>query len=85
MKIVYSEENETHFALEGFDLGLASAIVDKLLEDKSVSFASADYDHPTTGVPVIKIKGKDGKASLAKAVAALKKDVAEFAKELGKA
>jgi len=71
--------------LDGFDLGLAGALVDRLLEDKSVSFASADYDHPTTCVPVIKIKARDAKASLSKAVAALKKEVAEFSKELDKA
>ncbi|MFH0835851.1 MAG: RpoL/Rpb11 RNA polymerase subunit family protein [Candidatus Micrarchaeota archaeon] len=85
MKIVHSEGSETHFSLQGIDLGLASVLVDKLLEDKSVSFASVDYDHPTTGVPVLKIKAKDAKASLKKAITEVKKDIQEFAKQLSKA
>ena len=35
------------FMLEGYDLGFANLLVEKLLQDKDVGFAAVEYAHPT--------------------------------------
>lgn len=62
------EKGELVAVLHDCDLGLANLIVEKLLEDKSVGFAAVDYAHPTQRTPVLKVKGKNPKKSVATAV-----------------
>ena len=82
MKILVSKKNEYVVSLDGMDLGFANWIVARLLADKDVSFASADYDHPLTGNPVLRVKGEDAKKSLLKALEWSKKQVSEFKKAI---
>ncbi|MFH1780191.1 MAG: RpoL/Rpb11 RNA polymerase subunit family protein [Candidatus Micrarchaeota archaeon] len=81
MKIILNEKNELHVSLEGFDLGFANYLVEKLLQDKEVDFAAADYDHPTSRNPIIKIKAASAKKKLQDAL----KEVEEELKALEKA
>ncbi len=82
MKILVSKKNEFVASLDGMDLGFANWLVAKLLEDKDVSFASADYDHPLSANPVLKVKAEDAKKSLIEALDAAKKQVKDFEKAL---
>ncbi|HEV8289561.1 MAG TPA: RpoL/Rpb11 RNA polymerase subunit family protein [Candidatus Norongarragalinales archaeon] len=78
MEILNKEEGVFEFKLPGEDIGFANMIVEKLLQDKAVTFASASYDHPLTANPVIKIKGKEPKKSLEKALDAVKKELKQL-------
>ncbi len=80
MKILVSKKNECVVSLDGMDLGFANWIVALLLQDKDVSFASTDYDHPLSGNPVLRVKGDDAKKSLLAALSAAKKQAKEFEK-----
>jgi DNA-directed RNA polymerase subunit L len=64
------------------DLGFANWLVARLLEDKDVSFAAADYDHPLTANPVLRVKAEDAKKSLLKALEAARKQARDFEKAL---
>lgn len=67
------EKGELVAALHDCDLGMANLVVEKLMEDKSVGFAAVDYAHPTQRTPVLRVKGKNPKKSVANAIdAALK-------------
>ncbi len=82
MKILVSKKNECVVSLDGMDLGFANWLVARLLEDKDVSFAAADYDHPLTANPVLRVKGDDAKKSLIVALEAARKQVRDFEKAI---
>jgi DNA-directed RNA polymerase subunit L len=82
MKMLVSKKNEIAVSLDGMDLGFANWIVARLLEDKDVSFAAADYDHPLTANPVLRVKGDDAKKSVVAALEAARKQVKSFEKAL---
>ncbi|MEM0475909.1 MAG: RpoL/Rpb11 RNA polymerase subunit family protein [Candidatus Norongarragalinales archaeon] len=82
MKILSSKKNELVVSLDGMDLGFANWLVARLLEDSSVSFAAADYDHPLTANPVLRVKAEDAKKSLLKAIDAARRQVKDFEKAL---
>jgi len=82
VRILSSKKNEVAVSLDGMDLGFANWLVARLLEDKDVSFAAADYDHPLTANPVLRVKGEDAKKSVLKALESAQKQAAEFRKAL---
>lgn len=82
MRILSSKKSGIVVSLDGMDLGFANWLVARLLEEKDVSFAAADYDHPLTANPVLRVRGEDAKKSLLKALEAAQKQVREFEKAL---
>jgi len=70
LKILKDENKELKVEFEDLDLGLANYVVDGLLKEKDVEFASASYTHPLEGCVVITIKAPNAKKALAKAVKA---------------
>jgi len=85
MRIINDDDENFEAVMTKEDLGIASIIVQKLLESKSVKFAAAAYDHPLKGNPVIRIKANDAKKELKKAIEAAKEEIAEFREALKKA
>ncbi len=84
IEVIEGEKERFDVKLVGEDLGFANAIVEKLLQSKSVSFAAAEYDHPMKGNPVIRVKAKDAKKELVRAIGAVEKDMEEAKKQLEK-
>jgi DNA-directed RNA polymerase subunit L len=84
IEVLNSEKDRFDVLLHGEDLGFANMIVEKLLESKSVSFAAAEYDHPIKGNPIIRVKAKDAKKELAKAVESVEKELSEARAQLAK-
>jgi len=74
IEVLKDEKDYLEVMLPGEDLGFANFIVEQLLKSGGV-FAAASVDHPIKGNPVIRIKGKDPKKSLSKAVDAAKKEL----------
>ena len=69
-------KNEIEAQLDGVDLGYANLLVEKLLEDKDVSFAAVDYIHPTKRTPLLKVKAKgDVKKTIAGALKEVEKEI----------
>ncbi|HLD76445.1 MAG TPA: RpoL/Rpb11 RNA polymerase subunit family protein [Candidatus Norongarragalinales archaeon] len=85
MKILEEEKDSFKALLVGFDEGYANALVDKLLENKEIVFASAVYDHPTKRNPVLTVRGKGIKKEIAKAVKELDEISENFKQSLAKA
>jgi len=83
-KVLLNKKGELHVMLDGFDVGLANMVVDRLLKNRSVTFAAADYDHPLKGNVVIKIRGDEPKKELAKALSDVSGEIGKAAKALGK-
>lgn len=77
-EILVEEERKLELMLRGEDIGFANLVVQELLKSKSVGFASATYDHPMTGNPVIKILAKEPKKELEKALNHVRKQAEEF-------
>jgi DNA-directed RNA polymerase subunit L len=78
VEVLAKGEGKLELMLRGEDIGFANLVVHELLKSKAVGFASAIYDHPMTGNPVIKILAKDPKKELEKALNSVKKQVGEF-------
>ncbi len=85
VELLESEKHLLKVKLKGEDLGFASLVVEKLLAEKTVSFASAAFDHPLKGNPVITVKAPDAKKQLVKALDAVADDLAELRGALKKA
>ncbi|HIH20062.1 TPA: hypothetical protein HA244_02230 [Candidatus Micrarchaeota archaeon] len=78
VKVTFSVEGkgEIQALLEGADLGYANLLVEKLLEDKGVSFAAAEYVHPTQCTPLLKVKAKgDVKKAIGQALKEVEKEI----------
>ncbi len=84
LEVLTDDKNRFDVLLHGEDLGFANTIVEKLLESKAVTFASAELDHPLKGNPIIRVKAKDAKKELSKAVAAVEKDLQEMLEKIEK-
>ena len=74
-EFVVDDKDYAEIVLHGVDLGFANLLVEKLLEGKSVGFASADYLHPTKRTPLLKIKGKNIKKLVADALKTLESEL----------
>ena len=74
VEVVKDEKEFLEVMLAGEDLGVANLIVEKILESGG-SFAAASVDHPIKGNPIIRIKAKNPKERLAKAVDSVGKDL----------
>ncbi|NUN11454.1 hypothetical protein HUU53_02315 [Candidatus Micrarchaeota archaeon] len=82
IKILVDEKDEFQVLMQGSDLGFANYLVEKVLEDKDVSFAASDYDHPTSRNPVIKIKGSSPKKKLLDALKKAEDELKDLDKTL---
>ena len=85
MKITKDEKGEIEVIFDKQDVGVTNMIVDKLLENKSVKFASSSYDHPLKGNAVLRIVASDPWDELKKAVKQAKGELHELEKALKKA
>ena len=72
VEIIKDEKNFLEVMLPGEDLGFANLVVEIMLSQDGV-FAAASADHPIKGNPIIRIKSKDPKKVLSKALAETKK------------
>ncbi len=78
IKIVADEKDYLELFLEGEDVGFTNLLAEKLLKDKEVLFASSAYDHPLKGNAVLKIKGKNPRKHLEKAIEEARDEFKEF-------
>ncbi|MBI5228554.1 DNA-directed RNA polymerase subunit L [Candidatus Micrarchaeota archaeon] len=78
MQMLSKEKDYLEIKLEGLDVGLANLIAEKLLASKSVTFAASAPDHPLTGNPILKIKGRGPEKGLKKALEKIKDELKEF-------
>jgi DNA-directed RNA polymerase subunit L len=85
LKIVSEEKDFVEALWEKGDLGLANLLVEKLLESEGVSFAACGVDHPLKGNVVIRVKAKDPKKEIKKALAKAEEDLKDFQQALEKA
>ncbi|MFH1247114.1 MAG: RpoL/Rpb11 RNA polymerase subunit family protein [Candidatus Micrarchaeota archaeon] len=86
MKVEFlkDEKDEVKVKLVGEEKSLGNLIVQKLVENKDVEFAGCDDDHPLLANPVITIKGKNARKSLATAVDEVKKELKDLEKQVEK-
>lgn len=84
-KVLQDDKDYLEAEFERQDVGFFSIVVEKLLESKSVSFAAAAYDHPIKGNTILKIKAKDAKKELHKALVETEFEFEQFLKALDKA
>ena len=84
LKVAADEKDYLELFLESEDVGFTNLLAEKLLSDKDVSFASSAYDHPLKGNAVLKIKGKNPRKHLEKAIKHVREELKEFASLLEK-
>ena len=84
-RLIADEKEYLEAEFERQDVGFFNLVVEKLLESKGVSFAAAAYDHPLKGNTVLKVRAKDAKKELHKALEETGFELQQFAKALGKA
>lgn len=80
INVVKNEKEYLELELKGEEAGIANALVEALLEDKSVEFAAYRLDHPQAASPVLMVRTTDGSAmsALKSAIKKLKKQATEF-------
>ena len=80
INVVKNEKDYVEIELKGEEAGFANALVEILLEDSDVEFASFRQDHPQAASPVIMLRTKEGNAlhTLKTAIKKLKKQAEEF-------
>lgn len=84
VKVVSKEKEYLELRLEGEDEGLANWIAHKILEGKGATSASGVSDHPITANPVLRIRAKDAKKELHKALGSIREELDELEKRLEK-
>ncbi len=82
IEVVNDKKGIFEFRILDKDPGLAELIVERLNEDKDVSFAAYKWEHPLAGYPLIVVKSKDPKASLKKAIKSIVKELKGIEKVL---
>ncbi|MBU1197752.1 DNA-directed RNA polymerase subunit L [Candidatus Micrarchaeota archaeon] len=76
--VIKDEKDYLEFVLEQEDVGFTNLLVEKLLQNSDVTFAASSYDHPLKGNAVVKIRGKNPKKSLHKAIDESRKELKEL-------
>lgn len=84
MKFLVEEKDELQVLLEGYDVGFANYVVEKLLAEKDVTFAAADYDHPTSRNPVLTLKAASAKKKLLEALKSAEEELKALEKTVSK-
>lgn len=84
VKVLSKEKEYIELKLEGEDEGLTNWIASKVLEGKGASFASGISDHPITANPVLRIRAKDAKKELRKALAEMREELEQLEQKLEK-
>lgn len=82
--LIKDEKEYLEIFLEGEDVGFTNLVAEKLLLDKDVDFAASAYDHPLKGNAVLKIKAKNPRKHLEKALKEVRKELEEFEELLAK-
>lgn len=78
LEFLVDEKGEIAVMLEGYDLGFANLLVEKLLQDKDVGFAAVEYAHPTRRTPVLRVKAKSPKKAVSAALEELGKELSSL-------
>ncbi|MBS3069919.1 hypothetical protein J4220_00235 [Candidatus Micrarchaeota archaeon] len=78
LEFLTDEKGEIAVMLEGYDLGFANLLVEKLLQDKDVGFAAVEYAHPTRRTPVLRVKAKSPKKAVVAALEELGKELSSL-------
>ena len=87
LKLVSKTKDTMEVEIEGEDETLLYPLQQKLLEDKSVVFATYDKGHPLLDNPKLVVKVKEGKpqAALKRAAKAIANDYKKFRETFEKA
>ncbi len=87
IKVLKNEKNELEFVIKGNRHTYPALLQDRLLADKSVSFAAYKLLHPMDNEAqvIVKTSGKTAKQALSDAVKQIEEDCEEFEKHLKKA
>lgn len=85
VKVLSKDKEYLELKLEGEDEGFSNWLVHKMLESKSVSFASGLSDHSITANPVLKIRAKDAKKELHKVLEDASKELEDLQKQVEQA
>jgi DNA-directed RNA polymerase subunit L len=85
--VIEESKNRLQAEIKGADNTICNLVVDELWNDKDVTVAAYNIEHPLTASPkiVIETKGKDAKKALLEAMSRLKKQFADFSKMASKA
>ncbi|MEM4254818.1 MAG: RpoL/Rpb11 RNA polymerase subunit family protein [Candidatus Norongarragalinales archaeon] len=78
LKFLAEEKDSIFVLLEGYDLGFANLLVEKLLQDKAVGFAAVEYAHPTQRTPVLKVGAKNPKKAVVDALGEMRKELSSL-------
>jgi len=84
VKLITKEKNMVEVEVDGADISLLNALVEKLTNAKGVEMAAYKLDHPVVGKPVLMVKTKgasDASSVLAKALDELESETEEFKKK----
>ncbi len=84
LEFLKDEKDEIKVKLVGEDKALCGLVVEKLANNKDVDFTGCADDHPTTGNPIITVKGKSAKKQLKDAVDEVKDELKELEKAVEK-
>lgn len=82
IEVINDKKGVFEFKILDKDPGLAELIVERLNENKDISFAAYKWEHPLADYPVIIIKSKEPKTSLKKAIKAIIKELKGIEKVL---
>ncbi|MBS3061130.1 MAG: DNA-directed RNA polymerase subunit L [Candidatus Diapherotrites archaeon] len=87
IKVLKNESNEIEFVLKDNRHTFPNLLRDRLLQDKSVTFAAYKLMHPLDNEAhiIVKTSGKNAKTALNDAVKQIDEDLEEFEKQLKKA
>ncbi|MEK6958293.1 MAG: DNA-directed RNA polymerase subunit L [archaeon] len=86
IEVIRSGKETAEFRLEGERHTFPNLLKEKLLEDKSVEFASYILEHPMgkNAKFIVKTKGKSPKKALEDAAKAIEEDLDDFGKKVSK-
>ena len=82
INVLEDKKKRMVFELNGEGHTLCNALREELWNDKDVTVAAYNIDHPLIGVPKFIIESEDPKKSLKDAISRLKKKNSELLKEL---
>jgi DNA-directed RNA polymerase subunit L len=85
VKVLSKDKEQLELRLDGEDEGFASWIAQKVLEGRGASYASGAADHPITANPVLRLRAKDAKKELHKALEAAREELEKLATDIEKA
>ena len=87
LQVIEDIKNRLEVSVEGLDHTILNLLVKQLQQDKDVTVAAYNIEHPLVSTPklIIETKSASPKNALTKAITSLKKENTEFGKAFAKA